>query len=134
MNKEYILKIAKDKEIVSEVISFCEKNNIESAWISAIGAVKSAEIAYFDYQDKRYQTNTFEKYLEIASLSGNLGKLKAQTVAHLHIVLSDRNFNTIGGHLNSAVVSATCEVLISTLNQPIIRKKDEETGLNLIDQ
>lgn len=36
-----------------------------------------------------------------------------------------------GGHLNKAVVSAACEMVIDVIDGSVDRKYDEETGLNV---
>ena len=38
---------------------------------------------------------------------------------------------TVGGHLNSARISATCEMFIYIIDGEVDRFKDESTGLNL---
>jgi len=43
-----------------------------------------------------------------------------------------RNIKFFGGHLNEAVVSATCEVIIEKIEGSIEREFDKETGLNLL--
>jgi predicted DNA-binding protein with PD1-like motif len=38
----------------------------------------------------------------------------------------------IGGHLNQARISVTCEMFIHILDGQVDREKDPETGINLL--
>lgn len=38
-----------------------------------------------------------------------------------------------GGHLNRAIVSATCEMIIDVIDGTVDRIYDEETGLNIFN-
>ena len=38
----------------------------------------------------------------------------------------------VGGHLNRAVVSVTCEMVIRILSGAVDRRPDPETGINLL--
>lgn len=51
--------------------------------------------------------------------------------AHLHMSAGDREGKVFGGHLNSATVSATCEMVIRVLDGIVERKLEETVGLNL---
>ena len=51
---------------------------------------------------------------------------------HIHATLGDDKGLAHGGHLNEAVVSATCELFIRKLDMVIERKADPKTGINLM--
>ncbi len=57
--------------------------------------------------------------------------MKGEVYLHLHITLSDSHCNAFGGHLNSAIVSGTCEVVIGIIEGEVDREFSEEIGLNL---
>ena len=82
---------------------------------------------------KRYYSNTIKGIFEILSITGNITSNNDQSYLHMHIMLSDGEYNAFGGHLNKAVVSATSEVIIEEFEGKLDRHFDEKSGLNLID-
>lgn len=50
---------------------------------------------------------------------------------HIHMSAGNDSGEVFGGHLNKAVVSATCEMVITIIDGVVDRYHDEETGLNL---
>lgn len=131
-NDVMVARINKGQKIVQSVIDFCKSNNISGAWINGIGAVSKVELAFYDLKKKKFSKKIIDQPLEIINLSGNIGLIDNKTVSHFHIILSDVNMNTLGGHLEEATVAATCELKIEIFDQPIIRKYDPDIGLNLI--
>lgn len=132
MNACEILRLNKGDEVISSIIKFCEKKKIESAWIWGIGAVSYVELSAYDLKSKKYIDNKIKDNLEISSLTGNIGEMDNKLVAHIHAIVSDWKTNSFGGHLKKAIVAATCEVIINPIEYKIVRKQNEETGLNLI--
>ena len=45
----------------------------------------------------------------------------------------NENGEVFGGHLNKAIISATCEMVINIIDGKIDRKFNEEIGLNLLE-
>jgi predicted DNA-binding protein with PD1-like motif len=110
---------------------FCKDNGITLGSISAIGATDNATIGCFKTKTKDYVKKELVGDYEITSLTGNISTMDGQVYLHLHINLSDSDYNTLGGHLNSAVVSGTCEVIINEIRGEVEREYNEEVGLNL---
>lgn len=130
---KYFIRVDQGEEIVSILTKFCSEREIKLGTISAIGAVNEVDIGLFDPLKKEYHSNTIKGTFEILSITGNITLNKDQSYLHMHIMLSDSEYNAFGGHLNKAVVSATCEVIIEELEGELNRNYDENTGLNLIE-
>ena len=129
---EHFFVLKRGQEIVGEIISFCSRNSIKSAYFSAIGAVSSVELGFYDIHRKQYRFKKFDEDLEVDSIAGNIAVIDGELVLHAHSTFSDSEMRVIGGHLKSAVVSGTCEVFLVPLRQDLVRKFDGDTGLNLI--
>jgi predicted DNA-binding protein with PD1-like motif len=128
---KYIVRIDKGEEIVASLGKLCHEENIKSGWIKGIGAVNKATIGLFETKDKKYHSIELEGDHEITSLLGNIASMDGKVYLHLHINLSDMNFNVFGGHLNSAIISGTGEFFVDTIEENIERQFNDEVGLNL---
>jgi hypothetical protein len=129
----YLVRIDKGEEIISTLREFCHQNQIFFGKISGIGATDYVTIGLFDPGDKQYHSATFQENFEILTLNGNVTSMKDQVYLHCHITLANEQHQSFGGHLNRAVVSATCEVIVEVYEGKIGRFLDEISGLNLLD-
>ena len=127
----YAVRIDKGEEILASLKEFAVKENIAFARVSAIGAVGSFTAGVFDTKTKQYRANEFEGNFEIVSLSGTVDRMNGAYYAHLHMSAGNEKGEVFGGHLNRAVVSATCEMTLTLIDGEIDRCFDEEVGLNL---
>lgn len=126
-----IARIDKDEEILEQVKAISLKEHIKLGTVSALGAIREFTVAVYDTTDKQFYVNEFEGAYEIASLSGTINTMNDEFYTHLHMSAGDTTGKVFGGHLSKAVVSATCEMVITIINGYVDRVKDEEIGLNI---
>ncbi|MFC1887392.1 PPC domain-containing DNA-binding protein [Candidatus Cloacimonadota bacterium] len=129
----YFLRFEIGEEIVTELQKFCEKEKVKLGFIQAIGAVNKAVVGFFHTGSKKYLSNELKGDHEITSLTGTITEMNDSPYLHLHISLADEENNVIGGHLNEAYVSVTCEMIITVLKGSVSRFKAEALGINLLD-
>ena len=126
-----IARIDKGEEILEKVKEIALKENIKLASISALGAVNDFTVGVFKTDEKKYYSNSFQGYFEITSLTGTINTMNDEFYCHIHMSAGNENGEVFGGHLNKAIVSATCEMVITIIDGAIDRYFDEEIGLNL---
>ncbi len=68
---------------------------------------------------------------EIVSLTGTITTRDEAFCRYLHISAADGSGAVFGGHLNRAVVSAACEMVIRGIPGRVDRRLDEGVGSNL---
>lgn len=128
----HILRLDKGEEIVETLYNYCKQHGISLGTVQAIGAASTITVGYFNTTTKEYFSSTFDGDLEITSLSGNISTQQGETYLHLHITFADEQSNCKGGHLNSATISGTCEMILTEIEDSVDRQFSEEIGLNLL--
>ena len=73
----------------------------------------------------------FKNDYELTSLMGNISIKNDIPFVHNHITFSDKKYNSIGGHLFSANITATGEFCLFVGEGKIIRKLDSKIGIPL---
>lgn len=132
-NNKIVVRIDKGEEVIESLKKACKEHNIFLGSVSGIGATNKVKIGLFDVDSKEYHSKELTGNYEIAPLSDNISTMDGEVYLHLHINLCGSNHNSFGGHLNYAVVSATCECIIDVIDGRMGRKFNEEIGLNLFD-
>ena len=132
-NNKYIVRIDKGEEIVETLKKFCKDNKIKLGSVSGIGAANKIVLGLFETATKKYHSQEFNGDFEIVPLAGNISTMNGETYLHLHANIADTKHNSFGGHLTSAIVSATFEAVIDSINGEVERKFNDEIGLNLLE-
>lgn len=131
--KTYALVLETGDEVMACLARFAREAEVTGAVLSAIGAFAKAEIAYFDWETKEYLSIPVDEQVEVAALNGDIGvDEKGAPALHVHLVLGRRDGSALAGHLKSAEVRPTLEIVVTETPSHLRRVKDTETGLTLI--
>ena len=128
----YIVRLDPGEEILTQLKVFAEQEGVKMASITALGAVKDFTVGVFDANAKVYRSNRFQGVYEIVSLVGTINTMNDAFYCHLHMCAADQEGHAFGGHLNEAVISATCELVVTCLPGRTDRVFSDQVGLNLI--
>ena len=126
-------RIDRGEEILEELKKIALAEDIRLAHISALGAVGDFTVGVFHTAEKQYHANRFTGDWEIVSLVGNITQMDGEYYAHLHMSAGNDKGEVFGGHLNTARISATCEMVIDVIDGVVERRADPEVGLNLFE-
>jgi len=131
--KDTILaRIDKGEEIIEKLLEICEKEKVKLANVNALGAVNDFTVGLFDTKEKKYFSKNYTGDYEIVSLTGSVSTMDGKLYNHIHMSAGDKENKVVGGHLNRAVVGATCEMFIFVVDGQVDRKLNQEIGLNLL--
>ena len=133
LGSSYIIRLDAGERVIETLRSLCERDAIGSGTFHGLGAVNEAELGHFDPATGDYFWTKLSGSYEFVSLYGNISVVDEKPFIHAHASLGDETFAVRGGHLREAVVSVTCEVALTRFKDDIGRKRDEATGLFLLD-
>lgn len=126
-----VARIDRGEEILAAVREIAGAEHIQLASVSALGATNDFTVGVYSVDEKQYRANDFKGNFEIVSLTGTINTMDGEFYTHLHMSAGDEKGQVFGGHLNRAVVSAVCEMVITVIDGMVDRRFSEEIGLNL---
>ena len=128
----YLVRMDPGEEILEQLERFARQEQIGLAAVQALGAVKEFTVGVFKTDEKKYYANHFSGSFEIVSLTGTINTMDGQFYTHIHMSAGNDKGEVFGGHLNRAMVSATCEMVVTVIDGEIDRYADPDVGLNLL--
>ena len=112
---------------------FAVKERLSASQVTAIGALSSAKLAFFDWETKEYWPIPVEEQVEVASLVGDIAVgPDGKPSVHVHAGLGRRDGTALAGHLQEGHVRPTLEIIITESPAHLCKVKDAESGLALI--
>jgi predicted DNA-binding protein with PD1-like motif len=112
---------------------FAEEQKLHACAFTAIGAFSEATLGYFDWEKKDYERIAVSEQVEVLALLGDIALQDSKPKLHAHVVLGRRDGSARGGHLLSARVRPTLEVIVTESPAHLRRRYDPQSGLALID-
>ena len=131
-NNTIVAKIDKGEEVLDNIKKIALAENIKLANINALGATNDFTVGVFNVDEKKYYSNNFSGNFEIVSLTGTINTMNGEFYTHIHMSAGNDKGEVFGGHLNKAIISATCEMIINIIDGVVDRQLDETIGLNLL--
>ena len=131
----FFVVLDRGEEVMTTIAQLGEREEVHWGAFEAIGMVEDVEIGYYDIESREYVLRQEAGPFEVVSFKGNITEFNEAPLVHAHAALArcDETLEMIGGHVRSARVAATLEMILWFVSQPLVREFDEETGLNLIN-
>lgn len=130
----FIVRLDRGERVMASLTDFCKRRGIAGGFLWGLGAVKEAEIGYYNLATREYYFKRIPEDREVASLTGNIALVDGAPFIHAHAVLSamDESLSCVGAHLKEAEVAVTLEVFVIPFNTPLSRAYDDAVGLKLL--
>lgn len=130
--RTYTLAFETGDAVVDTLMAFAKKHDLSASHLTAIGAFQQARLGFYDLDEKRFEEIAVDEQVEVLSMTGNVARHEGAPALHAHVVLGRRDGLTIGGHLLSAIVRPTLEMMLVETPGTLQRAHDEASGLPLL--
>jgi uncharacterized protein len=131
--KEYAVIFGEGDEAFSGLLAFAQKYHVTSAHFTAIGGLSRATLAWFDPKREMFKKIPIDGQVEVLAMIGDIALYQGKPVVHTHMVVGSSDGSARGGHVLSAYVSPTLEVMVTVDPIAMQKRLDPENGLTLID-
>jgi len=129
---KYVIRLESGDDILQSLRQFATAKRLSAGLLEGIGSLSKVKLGHYDFKTRKYSYQTVEDDLEILNLSGNIASMNSQPIPHLHVTLGRRDFSVIGGHLDEGSSANMVEIGILKLPGKLVKAKDEEIGLNVL--
>ena len=128
-----VLRLKKGDKIIESIEKLAQKEDIRAAHFQGIGAANEIKLGLFHQGSLDYEWKIYKEDLEITSIIGNITRFDGNPMVHCHISCGREDFSIIGGHLGEGTCSLTLELFIDIMDTELIKKHDQELGINTIE-
>ena len=129
---KFVLRLESGDDILQSIRQFATAKRLSASLLEGIGSLSKVKLGHYDFKTKKYSYETFEDDLEILNLSGNIASMSRQPLPHVHVTLGRRDFSVIGGHMDEGSSANMVEVGIWKLPGRLVKARDDQIGLNVL--
>ncbi|HEX4032602.1 MAG TPA: PPC domain-containing DNA-binding protein [Terracidiphilus sp.] len=131
--KTFAIILDPGEEILACLKKIAGAEGFAGSSFKAIGALSRVELGWFNWEAKTYQTAVkLEEQVELLSLIGDIALKDGEPQVHAHLVVGRADGTAHGGHLLSAIVRPTCEIILTENPEHLQKQVDPESGIALI--
>jgi len=126
-------RLLEGEDLAAGIKKRAEEAGVKTGAIMLIGALE--QMVAGCYKNGEYKYINVSGPVEIATCMGNVALDETgETVVHAHLMVSNENGESFGGHLmKGCIVGPTAElVIIETVGMNLVRAFDEKTKLKLL--
>ena len=131
--RKFILVCDMEDDVLQALQQFCDRERIAAASLSGIGGFRSAAVAFYDMETKRYERIAVGEQVEVLSFLGNVTAYQGKPKIHVHCILGHRDGHTTGGHLLEGIVRPTLELIVDEIFSSVRRTDRPDIGIPLIE-
>ena len=119
-------------EVLAQLQRFAEQQALSAAHFTAIGAFQRVTVAWFNWDTKQYEPTEINEQVEVLTLGGDVATKDDKPSVHAHLVVAKRDGTAHGGHLQSATVRPTLELILTETPAHLRKRFDPASALPLI--
>jgi hypothetical protein len=119
--KIHLLSLDTGSDLIETVTAYVRERDIRAASIAFIGAVRHAELAWWDQNEDEYRGFSVDGPMEVISGSGSVSEFDNQPFVHIHLSLANREGQVVGGHVEPGTEVYAMELTIQELvGEPLV--------------
>ncbi|MGC8461691.1 MAG: PPC domain-containing DNA-binding protein [Candidatus Dormibacteria bacterium] len=134
-DRSFLLAFTSGSDLLPELAAWAQREGIVAASLSGIGTVSVIKFGMWNPDTKSYDASEYTGMLELAHCTGNAGidRSSHERALHLHASVSLADGTMRGGHVLSAIVGATVEIVVEELGTfPLHRDVSPHDGLRAL--
>jgi predicted DNA-binding protein with PD1-like motif len=130
--RTFVVVLDPGEDPIAALTDFARRERLAGAHFTGIGAFSAVTVGFFDLAAKTYRRVPIDAQVEVVSLAGNIAMDDGAPKVHAHVVVAGADGSARGGHLMSARVEPTLEIVLTESPQHLRRVSDPRTGLALL--